>query len=229
MSAIGMGLAFIAMNPQMLEDPVAFFKSSVTAQPIADDDANEIIQNAIDNSEENISIELLHLTQFPEKIFTCKRLHKLTIGSCLIPSLPAKIGELRRLRALHLMVNNLQELPREIGRLYHLTILDVSGNELHELPREIANLTLLEDLCASDNQLTVLPQEIGALTRLKSLNLSRNRLTILPDELGQLSSLRYLYLERNPDLRELPQTLCLGNLDILRTDSNQADSESSEE
>ena len=131
-----------------------------------------------------------------------------------LTNLPSSIGNLENLVYLFLRGNKITSIPPQIGKLTNLITLDLSENRITELPSSIGNLTKLMNLDLRRNKITKLPPQIGKLTNLMTLDLSENRITELPSSIGNLENLLHLRLRYNPNLRIIPRSLILPDLQI---------------
>ena len=114
--------------------------------------------------------------------------------------------------------NSNSNVPQELRNLgvrnMNITILDISRRNLTNLPSSIGNLENLVYLFLRGNKITSIPPQIGKLTNLITLDLSENRITELPSSIGNLKNLLRLYLRYNPNLRIIPRSLILPDLQI---------------
>jgi Leucine-rich repeat (LRR) protein len=150
--------------------------------------------------------DVVSLDTFLVKLFSLKKLEKLTIRYVGLTTLPKEIGNLVNLKILILDNNNLTSLPEEMDKLVNLGILNLDNNGLTTLPNVIFNLKNLTYLDLGYNKLTTLPEEIGKLVSLKLLNLENNGLTTLPNAIGKLINLNFLALDYNK-LTTLPKKI----------------------
>ena len=200
--------------------------SDVTTQIKSKGELLRLIDQAVDENWQELSLEDLGLEELPVEIAKLTQLKKLSLRNNQLQELPPQIGQLENLEILLSESNQLHTLPSEIGALSSLTYLDLDYNHIHTLPSEIAQLsqlttldldannirrfpieiteiTNLKKLFLCENKLSSLPPEISHLTQLNELMLSHNRLKDLPPEIGHLKELERLYIRRNM-LKSLP-------------------------
>jgi internalin A len=187
----------------------------------ASQEAEKMIEEAKRGKEEELNLQNLGLTAFPESIVQLTQLQTLSLNNNKLTGLPDSIGQLTQLQTLSLDYNQLTGLPDSIGQLTQLQLLYINDNKLTVLPESIGQLTQLQSLYIDDNKLTVLPESIGQLTQLQSLNINRNQLTALPDCIGRLTQLQHLFLNSN-QLTALPDSIGkLAQLKELFIDDNE--------
>lgn len=188
---------------------------------------------------EQLHIEDLDLTAFPDEIRQLKSIQSISLGENYRFAFPNWLSEFTLLRSLKIADMNLRAVPEIVGALKSLVELNIAMNPLVEFPSFLCDLQQLEDIEMRMTSISELPDDIGRLQSLKSLHcggsalqtipetigrlhnleklvLNANRLTQLPESIGELRALQKLYLGRNP-LQKLPETIGqLENLEYLQ-------------
>jgi internalin A len=183
-------------------------------------EATEIIQEALEAGAVELDLSDLGLTEIPELIAQLTNLQDLDLRNNQLTILPGVITQLTNLRRLYLLGNQLINLPNAISHLTNLQTLNLSKNNLASLPNTIGYLTNLRQLYLPENQLTIFPDTIAKLKNLEILSLSFNQLTSLPNVIGQLTNLQMIFLEGN-QLTSLPNEMRkLSNLEKLYIHDN---------
>lgn len=134
-----------------------------------------------------------------------------------IAVIDSAIGYLQNLRVLDLSANELDRVPTEIFSLVNLEVFDVGGNRITSIPSDIGALKKLRELYLDNNRLEVLPFNLFLLEQLEIIELQSNQLRKLPSTLATLTKLKVINLDDNPPLKDIPRTVLLGGVTMLRS------------
>jgi hypothetical protein len=143
------------------------------------------------------------LTEFPNEIFTIRRVTKLNLSHNKIKIIPKEIAKLTHLETLDLSGNEIRHLYAKLFELPNLKILILNNNKIVNIPKQIANLQKLKILNLANNKITALPEELSQLCNLEELNITGNKLDSLPLNSNlPFPKLKSLWIGQNP-LRQL--------------------------
>ncbi|QDU11039.1 hypothetical protein [Gimesia aquarii] len=92
--------------------------------------AELIIQGAIGNKEDFLSLHGMDIDELPESIGQLSQLTDLDLGGNILTSLPESLGELTQLTELDLSLNDLELLPESIGQLTQLKSLVIDAKTI---------------------------------------------------------------------------------------------------
>lgn len=144
----------------------------------------------ITGNEKELYLRGRKLSAFPEQIFLCTSLEKLSLYDNDISVVPEEIGKLIHLKELNISANKLLSIEH-IGALKNLEILDLSSNPFTGLPDTLFRLTNLKSLHLWGTSITRLPDEFGNLEHLEFLSIWTG---FIPESFGHLQRLKELYV-----------------------------------
>jgi Leucine-rich repeat (LRR) protein len=139
------------------------------------------------------------LVSFYKKILKVENSKRLSLDGLHLKNFPEEITVMTDLLHLSLAHNKIREIPVSILKIKDLETLDLRDNKIHRLPR-MARFEGLAEFYIQNNNLAYIPPSVGLMTDLEVLNFSNNPLQDPPSQIILAGNAEVMSPEMFPDI-----------------------------